>query len=344
MPALVSPLQVGPGFVAAVEAAARAALGPAARVAHVEVMPGGHSGLTHRVVLDTGDGAEEVVVVKSTPPGRPPRGRHDVLRQARVIRALGAAGALPVPEVRFAAGGGTELFATDLVEGRAADPAIDAVALAPEVVAASWDGAIAVLAALHGADLGTLGLAGEPCRSAEDELGVWTATLEAARHADNGRGRRLVARLGAWLPPAQGALVHGDYRLGNLLIDDSGVARALIDWEIWSVTDPLMDLGWFVLFTDPGNFPGFGREVPGTPPAATVVARYLAATGAASRSERELRWYLAVGCLKLAAIQAHNRRRHFDGRYHDPYQERLGPSIDRLLERGHELLDGTRAA
>ncbi len=65
---------------------ARAA-GPGVVVRDVEVMPGGHSGLTHRARLAGFPGHDEVVV-KSTPPGRAPRGRHDVLRQARVIRAL----------------------------------------------------------------------------------------------------------------------------------------------------------------------------------------------------------------------------------------------------------------
>jgi aminoglycoside phosphotransferase (APT) family kinase protein len=62
-----------------------------------------------------------------------------------------------------------------------------------------------------------------------------------------------------------------------------------------------------------------------------VVASYCAAAG---RDPRSLDWFLALGCFKLAAIQAHNRRRHLDGQYHDEFQELLRPSIERLLDRG----------
>lgn len=128
-------------------------------------------------------------------------------------------------------------------------------------------------------------------------------------------------------------MVHGDYRLGNILMAGSS-PQAVIDWEIWSVGDPAVDIGWFAQFTDATNYPGVGRDVPGTPTRDELLARYCAGAG---EDRARLDWFLALGCLKLAAIQAHNRRRHLDGRYHDPYQELLGPSIDRLLESGLEL-------
>jgi streptomycin 6-kinase len=53
----------------------------------------------------------------------------------------------------------------------------------------------------------------------------------------------------------------------------------------------------------------------------------------------DLAWFLALGSFKLAAIQAHNRRRHLEGRYHDDWQSLLGPSIERLLESTLERLD-----
>ena len=105
----------------------------------------------------------------------------------------------------------------------------------------------------------------------------------------------------------------------------------MIDWEIWSVGDPLIDLGWFVQFTDGDNFPGVGRSAPGTPSAADVIAAYRRTAG---ESRTEISWFIALGALKLAAIQAHNRRRHLDGRFHDPYQALLGPAIARHLQRG----------
>jgi aminoglycoside phosphotransferase (APT) family kinase protein len=200
-----------------------------------------------------------------------------------------------------------------------------------ELIAARWEVAIELLARLHAAPLHRLGIAGEAPRELGDEVDLWARTMRAAGMGGDDRAARLEAALRATAPPRRvTALVHGDYRLGNILMEGSA-PRALIDWEIWSVGDPAVDLGWLVQFTDAGTYPGLGREVPGTPPAEEVVARYAQVAG---RDERDLDWFLALGCFKLAAIQAHNRRRHLDGRYHDEFQELLGPSIERLLDRG----------
>jgi aminoglycoside phosphotransferase (APT) family kinase protein len=225
----------------------------------------------------------------------------------------------------------------------AVDPVIEppSAGETPTGVAAAWTAAIDVLVGLHATPVDELALGPEPVRRPADELAVWAATIDAARLEDDRGARALLAALGAAVPErARLSVVHGDFRLGNLLMQGPR-PRALIDWEIWSLGDPAVDLGWFVQFTDPSNFPGVGREVPGTPSAETVLARYCAQAG---EERGRLDWFVALGCLKLAAIQAHNRRRHLDGRYHDPYQELLGPSIARLLERGLEILPGRAGA
>ena len=316
---------------------ARAA-GPGAAVAHVEVMPGGHSGLTHRVRLDGVAGHSEVVV-KSTPPGRSPRGRHDVLRQARILRALAPISGVPVPEVCFEDATEPPFFAAACVAGEAVDPAIaeDDTMYSAELVARRWGVAIDVLAALHALDPAELGLADEPSRTPGEELELWCATMGAAGMDEDPEFRRLSDVMHNRIPSSgRASLVHGDFRLGNILFVDD-VPEAVIDWEIWSIGEPLVDLAWFVQFTDGENFPGVGRNVPGTPSATEVLDRYTAAT-ATGRDRSQTDWFVALGCLKLAAIQAHNRRRHLDGRFHDPYQALLGPSIDRHLSRGLETL------
>jgi aminoglycoside phosphotransferase (APT) family kinase protein len=314
---------------------ARAA-GPGVVVRRVEVMPGGHSGLTHRVELDGLPGQEQIVV-KSTPPGRAPRGRHDVLRQARLIRALWPVDGVPVPEVCFEDPAPPPFFAASCVPGEAVDPVIaesDAT-FAAGLVAARWDAAIQILAALHHVPAEQLELPVEPPREPGEELDLWCETMGAARMDDDPAFVRLRDAMLSEVPAqSHSALVHGDFRLGNLLFTGAQ-PRAVIDWEIWSVGDPLFDLGWFVQFTDGGNFPGVGQSVDGTPSVDEVLDRYTSLVG----EERErVEWFIALGCLKLAAIQAHNRRRHLDGRFHDPFQALLGPSIDRHLRRGFAIL------
>jgi len=303
---------------------ARIAAAAAAAVRRVEVMEGGHSGVTHLVELEDRD-----VVVKSTPSGRRPVGRHDVLRQARVMDAL--AGRVPVPRILFTDDGPPAFFGMERVAGEAVDPVIapprdwDAA-----VVAGAWEAAIELLATLHDAPV-----PGDEPRAPASEVEIWSATIDAAGMEDDPAAVGLRDGLAARAPAAGAVgIVHGDFRLGNVLYEGA-TPRALIDWEIWSVGDPLVDLGWFVQFTDPENFPGIGRAVAGTPGEDEVVARYLERAG---RLSDAVPWFLALGCFKLAAIQAHNRSRHLAGRYHDPYQELLGPSIERLLERGLEHL------
>jgi aminoglycoside phosphotransferase (APT) family kinase protein len=331
---MASPVAVGPDFA---ERLARAA-GPGVTVRSVEVMPGGHSGLTHRVELD-GAADHEVVVVKSTPPGRTPRGRHDVLRQARIMRTLESLGDVPVPTVLFESADGPPFFASACVPGEAVDPAIaeDSVDRPAAVVTARWQRAAKVLADLHRTDLVALRVTGEPARQPREELELWCATMTAARMDDDPVFVRLrEAMLADVAQSGRVSVVHGDFRLGNILFEGPE-PNGVIDWEIWSVGDPLVDLGWFVQFTDADNFPGVGRPAPGTPSAAEVIATYRDLAG---ENRAELSWFIALGALKLAAIQAHNRRRHLDGRFHDPYQALLGPAIARHLQRGlHTVLD-----
>lgn len=252
---------------------------------------------------------------------------------------------VPVPHVYGSEGvspdGGAAFFVVANVPGTATEPVIEPPQPdeTSHQVATSWDRAIDTLVALHAVDPVEVGL-DEPPRSAHEELKIWADTFAASRF-QYASIDSLLRRLERTAPDdAPAALVHGDFRLGNLVIAGS-LPNAIIDWEIWSVGHPLVDLGWFVLFTDPGNFPGIGREVPGTPSVDDVVAKYLALSGT---PEQDLHWCLALGAFKLAAIQAHNQRRHLDGRYHDPYQELLGPSITRLLDKAAERLQAIPTA
>lgn len=318
---------------------ARAAAGrfPAHRVVELEVLPGGHSGLTH---VATFAGAEPGfrAVVKSAPPGRPARGRHDVLRQARVLRALRRAGAaVPVPEVLFESDSPVALFGMTLVDGRAAEPVLEDAR--PEEradhVAGAWRDAVEVLAAFDGATPEALGLSDEPVTTPADEVERWSAAMRSAGLDADARAVEAARRLGELAPPCgPPRIVHGDFRLGNMIQRDGRVA-ALIDWEIWSLGDPRCDLGWLTLFADATAFPRLGRAAPGTPSPQAVVDRYLTLTG---RDPDAIGWFRALACFKFAAIQAHNLQRHRKGRYRDPHHERMSPAADLLLDRALDLL------
>ena len=306
------------------------------RIVDLRVLPGGHSGLTHTATFATPAG-DVRVVVKSTPPGRPARGRHDVLRQAKVLRALDNWGGIPTPRILFWAETPRPLFGMQLIDGFAAEPMMEDPRPDedPEAVAAAWRGAVDLLVDMQRASPADLGLDGEPVVTPVQEVERWSATMRAGGLDTDPRAPELARLLEDSVPQAaQPCLVHGDFRLGNMLQRD-GAITALVDWEIWSFGDPRSDLGWLTIFTDPTNYPGFGRQVAGTPAADEVVARYVAGVGTGTDG---IAWFRALACFKLAAIQAHNLRRHVEGRYHDPHQERLVPSTGALLGRGLGLL------
>ncbi len=294
-------------------------------------MFGGHSGLTYRIAV-----GDHEFVVKAVPPGQRAIGRHDMLRQARILHALDPTD-VPVPTVRAseepAEGDGQAWFAMDLVPGESLEPVLDHPPVEPSLAAARMRRAAEVLPRLHAVPLEDLPVDGEPL-SPSDELVRWIRTMDAVPTELVPRGDDLRARLSAHVPDAiDPVLVHGDYRLGNILSQNREPA-ALIDWEIWSPGDPRVELGWFLVFADGTNFPGVGREVPGLPSAEELVALY---TGPAAPLP-DLAWFDALGRFKMAAIMGHNLRRHREGRHHDPDQEKLPATIERLIVTGLERL------
>jgi aminoglycoside phosphotransferase (APT) family kinase protein len=145
----------------------------------------------------------------------------------------------------------------------------------------------------------------------------------------------VAAALRASEPPAlPGAVVHGDFRLGNLLSTGSQVT-SVIDWEIWSVGDPRVDLGWFLVNADPQTYRRATRYARALPSPGKLAERYAATLG---REVPALHWFQALACFKSTAtwslIVKHNRRRAAP----DPAVEELGSGLKHLLARARELL------
>ncbi|MGW8812330.1 phosphotransferase family protein [Gordonia terrae] len=291
-------------------------------------LPGGHSGLTYRVETDGGN-----FVVKAVPEGQRSVGRHDMMRQAAILAAL-ADTDVPVPKVLQIDRDEPAWFAMELVAGESLEPVLDDPPVLPDLAAARMLRAAEILPRLHAVDYRRIPDTGDVLSPA-DELERWARTLRAVPAELVDGGEELLALLTRCIPKAiDPVLVHGDYRLGNI-ISAGPEPVALIDWEIWSIGDPRVELGWFLVFADGANFPGVGREVAGLPSAGDLVAAYTRDTGI---ELPDLTWFDALGRLKMAAIMGHNLRRHREGRHHDPDQEKLPDTISRLIETGTELM------
>lgn len=305
---------------------------PGATVQSSDAVTKGSSGLTYSVLLADGIGQPVPAYVKVAPPGLPPVANRDVLRQAAVIEELHQEGSVPVARVLFEDAGSPPdippFFVTAAVTGSCLEPLIDEGPLpAAAVLMARSTNAAQVLARLHRFDPASLRSRdlGNSVEFADllGEVDRWArvfATLQR-RGADAAAGTADIAlmrqaescaeRLRASVPqPLTSVVVHGDFRLGNLVCDDSEV-RAILDWEIWSLTDPRIDVAWFLMTLSPDGLPSAIRaEAPGLLGSDAAIAVYEEATGA---HLTDLNWFAALSRFRSAAAMLlnikHNRRR-----------------------------------
>jgi aminoglycoside phosphotransferase (APT) family kinase protein len=303
-------------------------------VSELSPLAGGASSLTF-----VGKRGDQRVVIKVAPPGVPPIAHRDVLRQARIIKALGPT-SVPVPEILYEDPGdppdAPPLFMMSFLDGISYEPLFDdSDCGAEDVVGERFRNAAVTLAQLHSLDPGVIGLAAKPGTGPLDEVERWSRTLETVDPALAPGWRDVAAALRSGAPMARpSAIVHGDFRLGNLLAVGNRIT-AVIDWEIWSIGDPRVDAGWFLINCDPRTYGRPTRYSAAAPQVDELVAVY--------REELrtpvpEVDWFCALACFKSAATWAlivkHNRRRSRP----DPELESMAPVLLRLLSQAVETL------
>lgn len=272
-----------------------------------ERIPGGRSNLTYRVT----DAEGRRFVLRRPPLHSVLASAHDVGREYRIMSALQDAD-VPVPPVVGAEPGdhvtGAPFYVMEFVDANVIREPEDAAALSPAARRRVAEQLADVLARLHAIEPDEVGL-GDLGRR-EDylarQLHRWRGQYDKGRSRDVPMIESLHQRLVAAIPPQQGAaIVHGDYRLDNLMVDDAGDIVAVLDWELCTLGDPLADVGLLAVYWDPF---GQGDGLPLIPAAAAiegigtfddVLARY------AARSDRELDsldTYISFGYWKLAVI------------------------------------------
>jgi aminoglycoside phosphotransferase (APT) family kinase protein len=302
-------------------------------VSELGPLAGGASSLTFAGIC-----GDQRVVVKVAPPGVPPIAHRDVLRQARAIRALGPT-PVPVPEILLEDPGNPPdvppLFVMSFLDGVSYEPLFDDSDAGPEdVVGERFRNAALTLAQLHSLDPVGVGLAAEPGTGPLDEVERWCHTLETVDPALAPGWLEVAAALRTSSPPAMPpSIVHGDFRLGNLLADGNRIT-GVIDWEIWSIGDARVDAGWFLINCDPDTYRRPTRYS-AAPPLDELAAIYRAAMVTAVP---RLDWFCALACFKSTAtwslIVKHNRRRSAP----NPEVESMAPVLPQLLVRAGELI------
>jgi aminoglycoside phosphotransferase (APT) family kinase protein len=314
-----------------------------ASVSDLDPLHGGISSLTFAARLSLPAGEARQIVLKVAPPGLPPVRNRDVLRQARVLRALHPMAGVSVPEVLLEDGGDPPFFAMDFVGGQAYEPYKDVAPdpPSPETVGRRARAAARMLGELQGIVPAEVGLADEPAIPLTEELERWTRLYTTAGDDLRHHETELSDRLAASIPsPVAPRILHGDYRIGNMQFDGDHLG-AIIDWEIWSVGDPRTDLAWLLTYTDPvqrfqAERDGRNRAAMKAMPSREELLTEYLATGPGDPGE--LNWFLAYCLYKIASttsvLAKQNRRRPTP----DPSMEFAVSTVPAVLDRGLETL------
>ncbi|MEV8123825.1 phosphotransferase family protein [Streptomyces sp. NPDC085944] len=301
------------------------------------LIEGGRSNLTYAV----SDGAARWVV------RRPPLGHvlataHDMRREHRVISALHPTD-VPVPRPVLLCEDeevlGAPFYVMEFVEGTPYRTAEQLAPLGPERTRAAVLNLVDTLVGLHAVDPAEVRLAdfGRPEGFLDRQLRRWAKQLDASRNRDLAGIDELHATLGRELPrsPAP-TVVHGDYRLDNVLIGGEGdEIRAILDWEMSTLGDPLTDLGLLVMYSSPlgmADSPvSTTAQAPGHPAPAELIERYAARSG---RDVTTVAWYTAFAWFKLAVILEGIHYRYTLGQTVGRGFDRIGDLVPVFIEHG----------
>ncbi len=309
------------------------------------LIAGGRSNLTYQL-----DGGPAPLVLRRPPLGHVLATAHDMGREYRVMSALERT---PVPVPRMVAhcedAGvlGAPFYLMEKVDGVIHRGVEDLERLDAAAGRELGHALVDVLAALHSVEPAEVGLDrfGRPDGFMARQLTRWAGQLAASRSRELPGVDELVERLALTRPASpRPALVHGDYRLDNVIFDSGrdGRIAAVLDWEMAALGDPLSDLGVFCVYWD--GLGGLGAAVPptpgtlqGWPTRAALVERY---AGAAGVPVETLDWYVAFGFFKIAVILEGIHYRHSRGLTLGGGFDGISEAVPVLVRRGLEALAG----
>ncbi|MCP3817253.1 phosphotransferase family protein [Streptomyces sp. A3M-1-3] len=300
------------------------------------LIEGGRSNLTYSVT----DGASRWVV------RRPPLGHvlataHDMKREHRVIDALyGTAVPVPAPVLLCEDDSaiGSPFYVMEFVDGTPYRTADELASLGPQRTRDAVLALVDTLVDLHAVDPAAAGLAdfGRPEGFLDRQLRRWGKQLDASRNRELAGIDELHAGLGRPLPASPApTVVHGDYRLDNVLIGSDDSIKAVLDWEMSTLGDPLTDLGLLVMYSAELDLPdspvSTTAGAPGHPTPQELIERYAARSG---RDTSAISWYTAFAWFKLAVILEGIHYRYTLGQTVGAGFDRIGDVVPVFIEHG----------
>jgi aminoglycoside phosphotransferase (APT) family kinase protein len=312
-----------------------------------ETIGEGHSNVTFEIER----GGERWVLRRPPRPPLPPSA-HDVLREAWLLRALGATD-VRVPRVLAACDDeaviGAPFYVMELIEGDVIVSSIPGPLDTDAERRRIGEELVDALAEVHAVDWEAIDLEGfgKPTGYLERQLRRFAGLWEHNRTRELATLDRVTEWLGANRPESPRAtIVHGDYRLGNVMVARGAPARiaAIFDWELATIGDPLADVGYLVAtWSQPGDpddvpfsFDDATRR-PGFPTHEELIARYEAATG---RSLSDVRWYSTLALWKAAVFLEGSYKRRLAGTTDDPFFDTLKTGVPAIAERAWAISQG----
>jgi aminoglycoside phosphotransferase (APT) family kinase protein len=271
-------------------------------------------------------------------------------REYRVMTALAGTG-VPVPRTFALCDDttviGAPFYLMERVHGTAYRWASQLQPLGEVRTRAISEQLIDTLAALHAVDPAAVGLSdfGRPEGFLARQVSRWKKQLDASYCRDLPAADELFAVLSASVPPESApGIVHGDYRLDNVLTDDADRIRAVIDWEMATLGDPLTDLALLTIYARFAKIMGTSianaSEAPGFLTEPEIIARYAAAS---SRDLAHFGFYLGLAAYKLAVITEGIYYRHLHGQTVGEGFEGVGTLTEPLLAAGVEFVQDKQA-
>jgi len=304
--------------------------------------PGGQSNPTYRVDAKSGS-----YVLRRKPFGQLLPSAHAVDREYRLIAGLHPIGfpvARPYGLCEDDGVIGSAFYIMELVQGvnywNGALPDHS-----PDQRTAIYNEIIDRLAQLHMVDYEQVGLGefGKPGSYFERQVGRWTKQYRLAQTDDVPEAERLIEWLPRTLPEQKRtSIVHGDYRIDNMIFDpDRPQVKALLDWELSTLGDPMADLSYFLINWE---MPASGAAAigglagkDGIPTLEAMVDRYCAATG--QDGIPDLNWYFAFGQFRLMGIVQGIKKRFLDGNASNAQAEAAGSRVPQLAESAWQFAE-----
>ncbi len=307
----------------------------------------GQSALSYLVT----DASRRRWVLRRPPLGTVVESAHDMAREHHILTGLArATGKVPrsLAICEDVAVTGATFYVMEHVEGLVLSSVAVAEQLDPAARAAASQAITSTLVELQQIDLDAVGL--HDLRREEAlisrQLRRWLRQWRAQQTRDLPLIDELAERFAAQMPPEREVvLVHGDYRLDNAIVDHGGAVRAVLDWELCSVGDPLADVGLMIAYWGESGEHAGGADslfqervtvLPGFPSASELGAAYAAASG---RSIDDLGFWIAFAYWKIAIIVEGVYRRWLDDPRNGAGAGGVSAAVPRLAELAREALD-----